>query len=113
MILQLNKEFDGDRFTELVYIENDILQGSCLLNYSNRVNADIYQLFVDIKFRNKGIATKLINECIKIANNNDCHTVTLVAIKDNEIANKLYKNLFFKMVYKYNNGDYLMIRDLK
>ena len=113
MILKLNKQFEDGEFTELAYIENNILIGSCLLDYSNKVNADLFQLYVDIKFRNKGIATKLINECVEIAIKNNIHIISLIAIKDNEIAINLYKKLFFKIVYKYDNGNFLMVRDLK
>lgn len=57
---------------------------------------DIVNVFVYEKFRNKGVATSLLNYLIK--NNLDKKNITLEVSTLNDIAIKLYKKLGFRVV---------------
>lgn len=52
-------------------------------------------LYVDISFRNKGIARKLLNEIIKEINLLGKYKIFINVLKENVVAYNLYKNLGF------------------
>ena len=56
---------------------------------------NIHDLIVDEKYRNKGIAGKLLNEIESIAIAKNCCKLTLEVRDDNIIAQALYKNFNF------------------
>ena len=67
------------------------------------------------KFRNMGIATKLINEII---NDYEINNITLEVSVDNCVAIKLYEKLGFKSVAlrkEYYNGTdaFLMLKEVR
>ena len=57
-------------------------------------------LYVDVNFRNQGIATKLMKEIIKQLKNN---LIYLVVLKANEKAFNLYQKLGFAVISDANN----------
>lgn len=52
-------------------------------------------LYVDISFRNKGIARKLLNEIIKEINLLGKYKIFINVLKENKVAVNLYKNIGF------------------
>lgn len=52
-------------------------------------------LYIDISFRNKGIARKLLNEIIKEINLLGKYKIFINVLKENAVAYNLYKNLGF------------------
>ena len=52
-------------------------------------------LYVDISFRNKEIARKLLNEIIKEINLLEKYKIFINVLKENAVAYNLYKNLGF------------------
>lgn len=76
---------------------------------------EIVDIFVSKNYRNKGIASNLINE---ILNDYTVDNITLEVDKNNEVAISLYKKLNFKIVavrknyYKDSDG-FLMLREVR
>lgn len=95
----------------LVYIEDKNILG--FIDYSKMYeNMEINYIFVKEEYRNKGIASKLLNYMI---NNNDFLNITLEVNINNINAIKLYEKFGFKTISKrigyYNGIDaYLMER---
>ena len=52
-------------------------------------------LYVEQEYRNRGIAKNLINEIIKICENNNASYIDINVIYNNALAKKLYKSLEF------------------
>lgn len=52
-------------------------------------------IYVDIEYRNKGIAKSLINEGLKIIENKEIDFIDINVMYENEIAKKIYKSLGF------------------
>lgn len=52
-------------------------------------------LYVDIVYRNKGIATKLITEAIKIIKKTKTDFIDITVLANNKIAWNLYKSFGF------------------
>ena len=76
---------------------------------------EIIDIYTVEKFRNVGIATKLINEIIK---DYEIKNITLEVSVNNEVAIKLYKKLGFKNVAlrkEYYNGvdAFLMLKEVR
>lgn len=95
----------------LVYIKDNIIIG--FIDYSKMYeNMEINYIFVKEKYRNKGIASKLLKYII---DNNDFLSITLEVNINNKSAIKLYNKFNFKTVSirkNYYNGidAYLMER---
>ena len=76
---------------------------------------EIIDVYTVEKFRNMGIATKLINEII---NDYEINNITLEVCVDNCVAIKLYEKLGFKSVAlrkEYYNGvdAFLMLKEVR
>lgn len=76
---------------------------------------EIIDVYTVEKFRNMGIATKLINEII---NDYEINNITLEVSVDNCVAIKLYEKLGFKSVAlrkEYYNGTdaFLMLKEVR
>lgn len=101
----------NDPFTKnILYIDNNIIIG--FLNYSIIYErAELNYIFVIEKYRNKKIASKLLNNMI--SNCKSCDNITLEVRKSNAIAIKLYTNYGFKKVAVrkkyYNNEDGILM----
>lgn len=94
----------------ILYIDNNMIIG--FLNYSIMYErAELNYIFVLETYRNKKVATKLLNEMIK--NCESCDNITLEVRKSNSVALKLYTNYGFKEVAirknYYNNEDGILM----
>lgn len=104
---ELINELKQNPYTKLyIYVEKDNIIGLLHLN-------DIYDryeinnIYVLEGYRNKGIASKLIEHIIELGNNNKIVNITLEVRKNNYNAIKLYKKYNFeeKAIRKgYYNG---------
>ncbi len=98
----LNKKFsDIENIDNLInerkiigYYEDDILIGMIIFNQLYEI-LDILYVIVDPIYRNKGIATKLVDYLI---NNKKFDKVMLEVRTDNVNAIKLYKKFDFKII---------------
>lgn len=62
----------------------------------------IDDLYVDSKYRNRGIGKKLLQDAIENAKENDCEVVELTSYRDNVDAHRFYENNnFIKHSYKF------------
>ncbi len=98
------------------YIENDLIVGflSFDLIYDR---AEINYIFVEEKYRKKGIATKLLNHMLDICNN-ECNNITLEVKESNKSAINFYlKNGFIEVArrekYYQDEDGILMIKEMK
>ena len=98
------------------YIENDLIVGflSFDLIYDR---AEINYIFVEEKYRKKGIATKLLNHMLDICNNG-CNNITLEVKESNKSAINFYlKNGFIEVArrekYYQDEDGILMIKEMK
>jgi ribosomal protein S18 acetylase RimI-like enzyme len=86
----------------LLYKDNNIPLGYIFAKYVDNSYL-IDGLYVDINYRNRGIASKLLYEIINYINNYDIY---INVIKDNIIAFNLYKSIGFSVIssdgLKYN-----------
>lgn len=82
----------------LCYEENNIIKGYIYLKSikNNDLNGYLIDgLYVDIVYRNKGIATKLITEAIKIIKKTKTDFIDITVLANNKIAWNLYKSFGF------------------
>lgn len=82
----------------LCYEENNIIKGYIYLKpiKNNDLNGYLIDgLYVDIVYRNKGIATKLITEAIKIIKKTKTDFIDINVLANNKIAWNLYKSFGF------------------
>lgn len=82
----------------LCYEENNIIKGYIYLKpvKSNDLKGYLIDgIYVDIAYRNKGIATKLITEAIKIIKKTKTDFIDINVLANNKIACKLYKSFGF------------------
>lgn len=113
-----NYIFNLDTYSScLILEEDDNIIG--FISYSIIYDrAEIIDVIIDEKYRNKGYGKKLVSEVIDIALGNSCNNITLEVSLLNENAIKLYENMGFEIVsirkkyYKDNDG-YLMKKDLR
>lgn len=91
----------------LLYKKNNINLGYI---FGKKINNEylIDGLYVDINYRNKGIATKLIKEIIKEIYLLGNYQVFINVIKENKIAVNLYENIGF-IIVKENELKYTML----
>ncbi|MBQ7104384.1 MAG: GNAT family N-acetyltransferase [Bacilli bacterium] len=93
---ELKKEFEMNPYTKIyIYIENDNILGILHIN-------DIYDryeinnIYVLEEYRNKGIASKLLEYVIELGKKNNILNITLEVRKNNVNAIKLYNKYNFK-----------------
>lgn len=86
----------------LVYKENDIIIG--FINYDIIYDtSEIEYIYVEEDFRNKGIATTLLNEMISELKKLSINSITLEVSEDNIEAINFYKKNGFKEITKRKN----------
>ena len=78
--------------------------------------AEILDIFIDVKYRNKGYASKLINKVLNQAH--ECNNISLEVDAKNENAINLYKKFGFEIKtvrknYYDLNDAYLMVKELR
>ena len=93
---ELKKEFELNPYTKIyIYKENDSILGILHIN-------DIYDryeinnIYVLEEYRNKGIASKLLEYVIDLGKKNNVLNITLEVRKNNTNAIKLYNKYNFK-----------------
>ena len=93
---ELKTEFEMNPYTKIyIYIENDNILGILHIN-------DIYDryeinnIYVLEEYRNKGIASKLLEYVIELGKKNNILNITLEVRKNNVNAIKLYNKYNFK-----------------
>lgn len=91
----------------LLYKDNNINLGYI---FGKKINNEylIDSLYVDINYRNKGIATKLVNAIIKEIYSLGNYQVFINVIKENKIAVDLYENIGF-IIVEENKLKYTML----
>ena len=104
---ELINELKHNPYTKLyIYVEKDNIIGLLHLNHIYD-RYEINNIYVLEGYRNKGIASKLIEHIIELGNNNKIVNITLEVRKNNYNAIKLYKKYNFeeKAIRKgYYNG---------
>lgn len=86
----------------LVYKENDIIIG--FINYDIIYDtSEIEYIYIEEDFRNKGIATTLLNKMIDDLKKKNINSVTLEVREDNIEAINFYKKNGFKEITKRKN----------
>ena len=111
LLIQDERKYDNtidEKFVVKDYFINMINNQNILLLYKNENNPIGYifakkidnkylidGLYVDINFRNKGIATKLIKVIIKEIYSLGDYEIFINVLKENKIAINLYKNIGF------------------
>jgi len=99
----------------IIYKEVDVLGILCFQFIYERIEIDY--LYVQEEYRNKGIATKMLDELVKFSVENKGLNITLEVRESNIAAINFYKKNLFKEVssrenyYKDENG-ILMMREL-
>ena len=78
--------------------------------------AEILDIFIDIKYRNKGYASKLIKKVLNQAH--ECNNISLEVDVENKNAINLYKKFGFEIKtvrknYYDLNDAYLMVKELR
>lgn len=98
----INKEFntnykDNTYTNWYIYEEDNKIIG--FINYDIIYDkSEIEYIFVDYKYRNKKIATKLLNKMIDDLNNKNIKNITLEVRSDNKSAISFYEKNSFKAV---------------
>ena len=113
-----NYIFNLDTYSSCLILEEDVnIIG--FISYSIIYDrAEIIDVIIDEKYRDKGYGKKLVSEVITIAFSNNCNNITLEVSILNKVAIRLYENMGFEIVgvrkkyYKDNDG-YLMKKDLR
>lgn len=124
LLIQDEKKYDttiDENFVVKDYFINMINNQNILLLYKNenkpigyifaKKTDDKYLidgLYIDINFRNKGIATKLIKEIIKEINLLGNYKIFINVLKENKIAVDLYKKMGF-IIEQENQLKYSML----
>ena len=70
--------------------------------YENKETANICWVFVDPRYHNKGLGTKLVNNCMDILKTNE--KLNTIQLECSNITYKFYEKLGFKV--KYIKKDY-------
>jgi ribosomal protein S18 acetylase RimI-like enzyme len=113
-LLRLDCNIDGSEETQIIAIDTGAkFIGTVELQYKNLRSANIRQLYVDEQFRGQGVGMMLVLECCRIANEAGCETLGLVVGKGNDKVRPLYVRLGFLFAYQYDNGDDLMVMNLR
>lgn len=91
-------DFESNTFTKyFIYIENSNIIG--FINYYDLYDRfEVANIYVMPEYRNRKIASKLIEHIIKLGKEKNIYNVTLEVRIDNEYALKLYKKYEFKTV---------------
>ncbi len=74
--------------------------------------ASLYKLWVSPKYRNQGVATKIIHECCQYAILKEREAINLIVAKRNPGVEPFYEKLGFRMTFQYANGDLMMTKFL-
>jgi len=109
------KDADADSFRKLVneYIANSNKQilvavfddmkivGMISMMFLPRLNRDTLEMYIPElvvleKYQNQGIGKKLINSCITLAKQKECHRIRLESGNQRAVSHQFYKHLGFE-----------------
>lgn len=114
---QFNTSYTDAPFSRCyVYKENSIILGFILYSLIyDRI--ELNYIYVDISYRKKGVASKLMQKMIEDGINEKVINITLEVNQNNKYAIKLYEKYNFTIgaireKYYQNDNAYLMIREL-
>ena len=106
MLREVIKDDPSPYVKYIEYIENDKVLG--YLKYSHIYDRmEIYNVFVEVPYRNQNIGNKLMSRLISIAIEERVVNITLEVRVSNEVARHLYKKYGFREVAlrKFYYGD--------
>lgn len=84
----------------IVYEENNIIKGYCRFGENRdeeKEYGEIYALYIKYDERQKGIGKKLVQNALKILNENSYKEVVIWCLKDNTQARKFYEKIGGKL----------------
>ena len=79
-----------------ICLHKDVILAFCLAKTSGD-RLEIYSIFVDIFWRRKGIAKKILEDCINFCKNNKLEKIILEVSSKNKVAKKFYLKTKFKI----------------
>ena len=90
-----NKMLDDENIILLAYYFNEEIIGYILIRKLSKTTCLLDGLYVLEEYRNKGIATSLLNEAINRCKKLKINHIDINVFEKNEIAKKIYKKLDF------------------
>ena len=73
--------------------------------YDPKKRLYVEDLIVDEKYRGRGVGEKILLELVEYAKNNNCGSIELTSVLENEAAHRFYeKNNFKKHSYKFKQS---------
>lgn len=73
--------------------------------YDSKKRLYVEDLIVDEKYRGRGVGEKILLELVEYAKNNNCGSIELTSVLENEAAHRFYeKNNFKKHSYKFKQS---------
>jgi len=90
-----NKMLDDENIILLAYYFNEEIIGYILIRKLSKTTCLLDGLYVLEEYRNKGIATSLLNEAINRCKKLKINHIYINVFEKNEIAKKIYKKLDF------------------
>ena len=114
LMFRMRCNLGGRDETYLNMIDYDTQQliGVVRLDHDNSKSATILGLFVSEDFRRKGVGTRLVSACVRIAQRSGCLTVGLLIESPNSELIQFYSGLGFGFGYQYEGGGELWLRNL-
>lgn len=111
-----SSEFDINEFSRVYVYDDENILGFLIFSVIYE-RAEIEYIYVLEEFRNKQIASKLLEKMFKKLNENNVKTVSLEVMVENISAINLYTKNFFNKVairkkYYKNKDAYLMVREV-
>lgn len=94
--------------TMLIALKHEQIIGTIHCGHKEKKSSYIRLLYIHKDWRKKGIATELIDHCIKISKESKCETLGLQVCGNNINAIELYKKMGFLFSYEYDGGNLLM-----
>ena len=117
---RLNYPFNFNRWVELTYKDNNVKSfvlkedkwvigiGNIILNKNTKF-AHALHIFIDSKYRNKGLGTKMLQYLEALAKDDNMITISINVMPKNKSALKLYEKMGFKEL-KSNGGQGLQLQ---
>ena len=111
---RLNYPFNFNRWVELTYKDNNVKSfvlkedkwvigiGNIILNKNTKF-AHALHIFIDSKYRNKGLGTKMLQYLEALAKDVNMITISINVMPKNKSALKLYEKMGFKKLK--SNGE--------
>ena len=94
--------------TNFVAEDNGVIIGAILTGHDGR-RGSINHMVVDVNYRRKKIATKLVDTALRALKEEGISKVLLVAFKQNELANQFWTDYGFKLREDLNYYDECLV----